>query len=173
MAQHQSALEKTNKPENIFVKAEHLFEDFAKNTQEIAQRAFERFEQRGFEFGHELEDWFKAERELLKRVPIEIKDADGKLAIRAEVPGFTANDLKVSVEPNRITIKGETETKSEKKDVGMIYSECKSNKVFRTFDLPGQVEADKATATIKDGVLNLVIPKAAETKPNDVKIETV
>lgn len=173
MAQHQSALEKTNKSENIFVKAEHLFEDFAKTTQEIAKRAFERFEQRGFEFGHELEDWFKAERELLKRVPIEIKNADGKLEIRAEVPGFTADDLKVSVEPTRITIKGETEAKSEKKDAGMLYTECKSNKVFRTFDLPHRVEADKATASIKDGVLNLLIPKAADMKPNDVKIESV
>ncbi|NJM52851.1 MAG: Hsp20/alpha crystallin family protein [Blastocatellia bacterium] len=148
-------------------------EDFAKNTEAVAKRAFELFQKRGYKFGHELEDWFRAERQLFRKVPIDIKDADGNLNIRAEVPGFTADNLKVSVEPNRVTIKGETEEKSEKKDDGTLYSEWKSNKIFRTFDLPNRVNADEATATIKDGVLTLTMPKMIETKPNDVKIETV
>lgn len=173
MAKQQTALEKKERSENIFVTAEHFLEDFAKNTQEIAMKAFERFEKRGYQFGHELEDWFKAERELLKKVPIEIKDIDGNLNIRAEVPGFTAENLKVSVEPLRLIIKGETEEKSEKKDDTTIYSEWKSNKIFRTIDLPHRVEADKATASIKDGVLTLIIPKAAENKPNEVEIKPV
>ncbi len=172
MAQHQTALEKKENKDNIFVAAEHFFEDFAKTTQEIAKKAFERFEKRGYKLGHELEDWFKAERELLRPVPIEIKDVDGKLDIRAEVPGFTAENLKVSVEPDRVTIKGDTEEKSEKKDAGTIYSEWRSNKLFRSIDLPNRVEPDKATATIKDGVLTLSIPKVAETKPNEVKIKS-
>ena len=169
----QTALEKKEHHDNIFVTAEHFLEDFAKNTEAIAMRAFERFENRGRQFGHELEDWFKAERELLRKVPIEVKDVDGNLDIRAQVPGFTADNLKVSLEPNRVTIKGETEEKSEKKDDGTIYSEWKSNKIFRTFDLPHRVDADKATATIKDGVLKLTIPKTVETKPNEVKVESV
>ena len=170
MAKQQTALEKRN--DNIFVTAEHFLEDFAKNTEAIAKRAFELFQKRGYKFGHELEDWFKAEKELLKKVPIDIKEMDGNLNIRAEVPGFTADNLKVSVEPTRVTIKGETEEKSEKKDDGTVYSEWKSNKIFRTFDLPFAVEADKATAAIKDGVLTLTIPKMAETKPNQVEIES-
>lgn len=173
MAKQQTALEKKENKDNIFVAAEHFLEDFAKNTEAVAKRAFELFQKRGYQFGHELEDWFKAERQLFRKVPIDIKDADGNLSIRAEVPGFTADNLKVSVEPNRVTIKGETEEKSEKKDGGTLYSEWKSNKIFRTFDLPNRVNADEATATIKDGVLTLTMPKMLETKPNDVKIETV
>jgi HSP20 family molecular chaperone IbpA len=171
MAKQQLALEKKVDNDNIFVTAEHFLEDFAKNTEAIARRAFELFENRGYKFGHELEDWFKAERELLKKVPIEIKDIEGNLNIRAEVPGFTPENLKVSVEPNRITIKGETEMKSEKKDDKTLYSEWKSNKIFRVFDLPHPVENKKATATIKDGVLTLKIPKAIEAKPNEVEIK--
>jgi HSP20 family molecular chaperone IbpA len=49
----------------------------------------------------------------------------------------------------------------------------KSNKIFRTFDLPHQVDADKAVATIKDGVLTLVVPKMPKTKPNQVEIKPV
>ena len=173
MAKQQIALEKKENKDNIFVTAEHFLEDFAKNTEIIAKRAFELFQKRGYKFGHELEDWFKAERELLKKVPIDIKDADGNLHIRAEVPGFTADNLKVSVEPDRITIKGENEVKTEKNDDGTIYSEWKSNKIFRMFDLPHQVEANKAVATIKDGILMLTIPKATETKPTEVEIKPV
>ncbi|MBX7170329.1 MAG: Hsp20 family protein [Pyrinomonadaceae bacterium] len=171
MSKQQVALEKKAHHNDIFVEAEHFLEDFAKNTEAIAKRAFELFQNRGYKFGHELEDWFKAERELLKKVPIEIKDIDGNLNIRAEVPGFTAENLKVSVESNKVTIKGETEEKSEKKDKNTLYTEWKSNKIFRTFDLPHRVEADKANATIKDGVLTLMIPKVAETKPNEVEIK--
>ena len=171
MAKQQVALEKKENKDNIFIAAEHLFEDFAKTTQAITMKAFELFEKRGRKFGHALEDWLKAERALLRHVPIEIKEIDGKLDIRAQVPGFTAENLKVSVEPHRLTIKGETEEKSEKKDHGMIYSEWKSNKIFRCIDLPHRVDADKATATIKDGILMLAIPKVAETKPNEVKIK--
>lgn len=173
MAKQQTALEKKVHRDNIFVTAEHFLEDFARNTEAIAHRAFELFEKRGYKFGHELEDWFKAERELLRKVPIEIKDVDGNLDIRAEVPGFTADNLKVSVEPNRITIKGEMEEKEEKKGKNTIYSEWKSNKIFRTFNLPHRVDADKATAAIRDGVLTLTVPKAVETKPNEVEIKSV
>lgn len=173
MAKQQVALDKKENKENIFVTAEHFLEDFAKNTEAIAKRAFELFQKRGYKFGHELEDWFKAERELLKKVPIDIKDVDGNLNIRAEVPGFTAANLKVSVEPNRITIKGDNKVKTEKIDDGTLYSEWKSNKIFRTFDLPHQVDADKAVATIKDGVLTLVVPKMPKTKPNQVEIKPV
>jgi len=172
MAKQQLALEKKDNHDNIFVEAEHFLEDFAKNTEAIAEKAFEIFQKRGFKFGHELEDWFKAERQLFRKVPIDIKDMKGNLNVRAEVPGFTADNLKVSVEPNRVTIKGETEEKTEKKDEGTLYSEWKSNKIFRTFDLPHRVDAEKATALIKDGVLTLTIPKMLETKPNEVEIKT-
>ncbi len=171
MAHTQKALEKKETRDSIFVSAEHLFGDLAKNTQDITMKAFEIFNERGRMFGHELEDWFRAERSLLRKVPIEIKDIDGKLNIHAEVPGFTADMLKVSVEPNRLIIKGENDAKSEKKDHGTIYSEWKSNKIFRSFELPCRVDPDKATATIKDGVLTLVIPKVIDKKPNEVAIK--
>jgi HSP20 family protein len=171
MAKQQIALEKKENKDNIFVTAEHLFEDFARNTEAIARRAFELFQKRGYKFGHELEDWFKAERELLRKVPINIKEIDGNLRIQAEVPGFTADNLKVSVEPRRITIKGEIEAKTDKKEDGTLYTEWRSNKIFRAFDLPHPVDAEKAAAKIKDGVLTLTIPKTAEVTPKEVEIK--
>lgn len=165
----KTAMEKVEKkpvPESLFVTAEHFFEDFAKYTQEIGKRAFEIFNERGRRFGNELEDWLKAESEILRRVPIEMKEIDGNLEVHAEVPGFSAADLKVSVEPKRITLKGQTEKKEEDK----LYTEVRSNRIFRTFDLPFRVDADKAKAEIKNGVLTLTIPKLPPIEPREVAI---
>lgn len=170
----RTELEKVEKkpvPDSFFVSAEHFLEDWARYTQDIGRRAFEIFNDRGRQWGHELEDWLKAESEILRRVPIEMKETDAALEIRAQVAGFTAEDLKVSVEPRRITLKGETEAKTEKKDDGKLYSEWRSNKIFRVFDLPRRVDPDNTKATIKDGVLTLILPKLADEKPNDVKVE--
>lgn len=165
----KTAIEKVEKkpaPESLFVTAEHFFEDFAKYTHEIGKRAFEIFNERGRKFGNELEDWLKAESEILRRVPIEMKEMDGKLEVHAEVPGFTADDLKVSVEPKRITLKGESKKTVEDK----LYTEVRSNRIFRTFDLPFRVDADNAKAEIKNGVLTLSIPKLPPIEPREVEI---
>ncbi len=54
----------------IFVDAEKLFERMKEFSQSVARRAYEYFEARGREFGHDLEDWFHAESELMRRVPV-------------------------------------------------------------------------------------------------------
>jgi HSP20 family protein len=92
------------------------------------------------------------------------------LEIRAEIPGFKAEELKVFVEPNRLTISGETEKSSEEKTDNTLYSEWRSQKAFRTLDLPREVKTDDAKATLKDGILSLTLAKAEETEPQKVEI---
>ncbi len=67
----------------LFVEAEQLFEQMKELTQNIAQRAYDFFEARGREFGREFDDWFRAESEVLRRVPVEIKEVGDKLTVRA------------------------------------------------------------------------------------------
>lgn len=55
----------------------------------IARRAFEIFEGKSRWFGHDLDDWFRAESELLHPMHLELKESDTSLSIRAEVPGFS------------------------------------------------------------------------------------
>jgi hypothetical protein len=54
-----------------FVEAEKLFERMKEFSQSVARRTYEYFEARGRQFGHDLEDWFRAESELMRRVPVE------------------------------------------------------------------------------------------------------
>ena len=72
----------------------------------IARRAYELFEKRGGEHGHDWEDWFQAESELLRPVSVSMSESDDRISVRTNVLGFDGNELKVSVEPQRVTILG-------------------------------------------------------------------
>jgi len=141
-----------------------IFDRMQRITDSIARRAFEIFEGNGGTFGRDLENWFKAEREMLHPVHIEVSEKDNDVLVRAETPGFTAKDLEVNLEGRRLTVAGKRETKEERKDEKMIYSERCSDEIMRVIDLPTDVDAEKAEATVKDGVLELKIPKAAPAK---------
>jgi HSP20 family protein len=141
-----------------------LFDRMGKIYDSVAHRAFELFESNGRSFGRDVENWFRAEAELLHPVHVHISDTEGGLAVRAEVPGFTAKDLEISIEPRRLTISGKRETKEERKDKKVIYQEHCSDQIMRVIALPVAVDGEKASATIKDGMLEVNMPKAAPAK---------
>jgi len=91
----QTALESVSVKESIPVKtaAKELMEQFNKAYNEIANRAFSIFENDG-RFGRDLENWFKAETELFHPVHVNVTEADGIVAVQAEVPGFEVKDPK-------------------------------------------------------------------------------
>jgi HSP20 family protein len=80
------------------------------------------------------------------------------------VPGFSAKELDVSLEPCRLTISGKRETHEERRSKKTIYTEQCSSLIFRAINLPDEVDSSKVTATLKDGVLELVMPKAAKAQ---------
>ncbi len=130
----------------------------------IARRAFEIFDNNGRWLGHELDDWFRAESELLHPVHLEIAESDDHLSIRAEVPGFSGKELEISVEPRKLTIAGRHQAQEESKKGKTIYSERCANEILRVVTLPSEVESTKVSAVLKDGVLNIELPKAPHAK---------
>ena len=86
------------------------------------------------------------------------------------MPGFTTKDLQVSVEPDYLTITGKRETKEEREKEGkVVYSERCADEILRVINLPAAVDPAKVTATLKDGVLEMEMPKAVP--PKKIKIE--
>lgn len=158
-----TTIEKNNDNENrlspIFVEAEKMFERFAELTKETSKRAFEFFKKRGGELGQELDDWFKAESEILRPVPVEITETNGQINVSAAVPGFKPEEIEVSVKDNTLILSGKTESQKKKKDENTIYSEWRSNHFFRSLTLPSEVDAEKVEANLKDGMLELTLPK--------------
>jgi HSP20 family protein len=155
---------KVVEPKTLLDRINHIHEN-------IARRAFEIFRNDGESWGHDLENWFKAEAELLHPVHMNITENDGTINVQAEVPGFSANELQVSVEPQRLTISGKKETTKEDKKKGkIIYQEQCSSELLRIIDLPAEVDATKATATLTNGMLELSMPKTIQAIAKRVEV---
>jgi len=140
----------------------------------IERRAFEIFQNNGGVPGRELDDWFKAEEELLHPVHMNLAESDGALTVAVEVPGFAADQLQVSLEPRRLMISGKKETSKEKEEEQrqtIVYREQCSDEILRVIDLPEDVDPAKATAILKHGVLELKLPKGVRpvTSRDDMK----
>ena len=114
--------------------------------------------------GRELEDWFRAESELLHPVHLEIAESDEDLIVRAEVPGFNAKELEIQLEPRKLTIAGKHEAQEESKKGKTIYSERCAKEILRVVHLPAEVDSSKVSAILKDGVLTIELPKAPHAK---------
>jgi HSP20 family protein len=137
---------------------------------DIARRAFQIFEGNGRMLGRDLEDWFKAERESLRPVHTELTESGESLEIKAEVPGFSEKELEISVEPRRVVVTGKHEsTDKEEKKGEIVRSESYSDQFLRIVDLPVDVETDKVTATLKNGVLSVAMPKVAKARSVRIK----
>jgi HSP20 family protein len=169
MSEKATAVQVAREPTNPKPFASDFFERANFIFEEISRRAYQLFEGRGQMFGRDLEDWFQAERELLHPVHIHVGEADDTLEIKAEVPGFNEKELSIHVEPSRLVITGKRETKKDETKGKTIYSETCADEIVRVIDLPAEVETEKVTATLENGVLELRLPKAAKAK--SVRIE--
>jgi len=136
----------------------------------IARRAHELFEARGGEHGHDLEDWFRAESELLCPVSVSLSESRDKISVRAGVAGFDETELEVSIEPHRITIVGNKEAR-EMKAEGRTIEQTASHprQVLEVIHLASQVMPERAVVELQAGVLKFELPAAAtnelETAP--------
>lgn len=173
--QSQTALERqfeTSSNRSFFVEAKKLLDRMQELSQSIGQRAYEFFEARGGEIGHALEDWLQAESELLLPVSVDVNATEKQFCARVEVPGFKADEIKVSVEPNRLIISGEATNKAEQKAEQAVNEERRSRQFCRAIELPFEVDPGRSTATLKDGVLELTLDKALSEPAVNVEVKT-
>ncbi len=129
--------------------------------EKISRRAHDLFESRGHAHGHDVDDWLRAESELLCAVPIEIHESEEQLIVRADMPGFNAADIKVAVESQRVFISATKDRRSDQRDEKTVQTEEHSERVFRMIDLPSRVDSSKVTARLKDQTLQVMLTKVA------------
>ena len=131
----------------------------------IARRAYELFEARGREHGHDWEDWFRAESELLRPVSVTMSESEDRISVRANVLGFEADELKVSIEPRRITILGEKEPRATQAEDGKDQPIVSyPDQIMHVIDLATEVTPENAVVEWQGGLLNFELPKAAKPR---------
>jgi HSP20 family protein len=109
--------------------------------------------------------------ELAAAMPsVDVIDRDDEVFVRAAVPGYKKEEIEISVSNSTLTIKGETK-KEEKEEKGDYYrSEISQGSFSRVISLPAEVDEDKAKASMKDGILELTLPKIEKSKRRTISI---
>jgi HSP20 family protein len=102
--------------------------------------------------------------------PINIYDDGESYSIRAELPGVKPADLDVQATASTVTIKGERRKDARDEKASVERQERDYGVFSRTVELATAIDADKISAKLEDGVLTIVAPKAAETRPRQIKI---
>ena len=102
---------------------------------------------------------------------VDIIENDNEFVVKAELPGITQDDIKVSLSNDVLTIKGEKKQEKEEKGKNFHRIERSYGSFHRSFSLPSKVQADKVKAVYKNGVLEITLPKAEEVKPKEITID--
>ncbi len=105
-------------------------------------------------------------------VPIDLLDAGSALVVRANMPGLDASNVSITVTGNALTIRGEPKIEPEQEGATYLRRERRASAFTRSLTLPIQVDADRAEATYRDGVLILTLPKAESVRPKTIKVQT-
>ncbi|KKQ61600.1 MAG: Heat shock protein, class I [Parcubacteria group bacterium GW2011_GWE2_38_18] len=103
---------------------------------------------------------------------VDMYEDKDNIIIETQLAGIDPEKVDISIENDILTIKGESEKKSEVEDKNYYRKEIRRGSFYRSIPLPTHVIGDKASAVAEAGVLKVSIPKAIETKPKTIKIQT-
>lgn len=96
---------------------------------------------------------------ILHEVDVDVMDRDEEIVVRADLPGFTKDDVEVRVNGNRLTISAQRTKETEEAEENYYRRERLGNEVRRSLELPVEVDGDNASANFDDGVLEIKLPK--------------
>lgn len=114
--------------------------------------------------------WFRPWVAVPPAPKLDVIDRDNTVLVRAEVPGVRKNQLAVEASDLYVTIKGQVEHEEEREDQHYRIAETSRGAFERTVQLPREVDSTKARATLKDGVVEVTLPKLDRSRPHQVKL---
>jgi HSP20 family protein len=142
------------------------------NPLEDMERALERLFPRGWPrpWRGEWPSWADL-ASLAGKVPrVNVIDRENEVVLQAEVPGMNKEDLEVSVSDNSVTIRGEIK-RAEEETGEYYYREIGSGAFSRTIGLPAAVDSKQARVRLKNGILEMTMPKTEAEKRHKIAIE--
>lgn len=105
-------------------------------------------------------------------IALDVWEDAKSVIILAPMAGVNPKDLELSLTDDTITIKGSRHNEHQKTDGNQLLQECFWGDFERTYALPVSVDGEKAKATLKNGLLTVIIPKAHKSKINVIEVKT-
>lgn len=102
---------------------------------------------------------------------VDVYETEGGYVLKAELPGVNKEDIKIDVNNNTLTLKGEKKFEERTEKDKYIRVERTYGSFTRTFTLSDKVDSENIKAAYKDGVLEITLPKKEEAKPKEIKVE--
>jgi len=102
--------------------------------------------------------------------PVDIYETDEALVMKAELPGFSKDDISIELKENTLVIKGERKREDEVKEGNYHRMERSYGAFQRAFMLPMTVDQEKVKAAYKDGILELRLPKVQAAQPKRIAV---
>ena len=103
--------------------------------------------------------------------PVDLKEEETRYVVDVELPGLKKEDIEVHLESGVLTIRGERRFEKDTKKENYHRIERAYGKFSRSFSLPTRVNAEGISAQYRDGVLQVIVPKAEESKPKKIAIQ--
>ena|SRR5690348_15443475 len=101
---------------------------------------------------------------------VDIYETENELVLKADLPGINEKDIDIRVENNMLTLRGERQFEKTVKEDNYLRVERNYGSFSRTFGLPNTVNTEGVSAEYKNGVLTVQLPKRAESKPKQIKV---
>jgi len=129
-----------------------------------------------FDWFNDIDSWFP--RTLGPRLvgeewqpAVDVFERNGDLVVTAEIPGVDAKDIHVTVTDDVLRLRGERTQEDETKEGGYYRRERFHGTFERAVPLPAEVDPDKIRATHKNGLLEVVLPKAAAAQTREIEVK--
>jgi HSP20 family protein len=127
-------------------------------------------------FNRFFESDFPSPREFLNGggwyPSVDISEESKAITVKAEIPGVESEDLNVTLDGRRLTIRGEKKQEKEEKEENLHRVERYYGSFTRTIELPAEVDPDKIDASYKKGVLKIVLKKTKESESKTIRVKS-
>jgi HSP20 family protein len=143
------------------VSAEQVLDEMQHVFDQITARAYEIFESNGRQLGSDLQNWYRAESELLCPIQVDVFETEESFTIRTEVPGFKAEELRIGLDPHRFIIAGKRKSRRQENKRKTPNARHPRNYLFHSEHLCWEVIPANARVTLRAGVLRLELAKEA------------
>ncbi len=158
MAKHEMELRKTDT----------IWNDLDRLHRQISQRAYDLFRDRGPLWGGALGDWLSAERELVWKPAVELRQKDGQFELLAATPGVEPKDLNVQITAEAVLI--QADVNHDHGDNAVAVCEFVAGKLFRSIHFPERIDPESVKAEYRNGMLRLTaaiskqVPRTVDVK---------
>ncbi len=105
------------------------------------------------------------------QLAVDVYQTEDEIIVKTPIAGVRPGDLDISVTDDVLTIKGERKRDEKIEEQGYLVQECYWGSFSRSYILPVVVDAENASASIKDGVLTVTVPKEAKAKTRVIQVQ--